>query len=118
LNMRLRLLRLCHDKFLSHQSHCSLGVHHETLIRGSRNQFDRLDLGQSRVPITHLSRALEADRTDFRGKPEAPAPEAKPERAEDLEKAPVGAEPCGALAINQACPDGVTTSLPSGTKQA
>jgi len=65
-----------------------------------------LDLGQSRVPITHLSRALEADRTDFRGKPEAPAPEAKPERAEDLEKAPVGAEPCEALAINQACPDG------------
>jgi hypothetical protein len=94
LNMRLRLLRLCHDKFLSHQSHCSLGVHHETLIRGSRNQFDRLDLGQSRVPITHLSRALEADRTDFRGKPEAPAPEAKPERAEDLEKK---AGWCGAL---------------------
>ena len=68
--------------------------------------------------ITHLSRALEADRTDFRGKPEAPAPEAKPEQAEDLEKAPVGAEPCGVLAINQACPDGVTTRLPWGTKQA
>jgi len=37
LDLRLRLLQLGHDNFLSHLR-CSLGVRHETLIRESRNQ--------------------------------------------------------------------------------